>query len=337
LRSAPALIRQSSLRIGDVLGTVRDPGLREFCGNIVHFGDGSEPLATITLPLAFAHRRLTGIPREGWLDFARAAERRFLELGGEIRYRSRVSSLVVSGAAVRGVRLADGTEIDADRVLSAADGRFTRAVLLGEAPAAADSRFPAARLSDQPVQVNFGVAQDWSAGDSSLTIPLPDAPGVAGRPQRRITVHRRLSPASAPAGKSSLTVFLESEYGFWADLAADRRAYEAEKERCAEVVSDALERERPGFRAALEITDVSTPLTRERFTGNRHGAMQAMRPDPRIAAALLRGSPRYRCGGISGMYQAGQWVEPWGGITTAALSGRNAVRALCRDDGVAFR
>jgi len=34
---------------------------------------------------------------------------------------------------------------------------------------------------------------------------------------------------------------------------------------------------------------------------------------------------------------AGQWVESWGGITTAAQSGRNAVRALCRRDGALRR
>ena len=38
----------------------------------------------------------------------------------------------------------------------------------------------------------------------------------------------------------------------------------------------------------------------------------------------------------AGCYAAGQWVESWGGITTAAQSGRNAVRALCRRDGARF-
>ena len=40
--------------------------------------------------------------------------------------------------------------------------------------------------------------------------------------------------------------------------------------------------------------------------------------------------------GLSGFYSAGQWVESWGGIPTAAQSGRNAVRALCKKDGVRF-
>jgi hypothetical protein len=51
---------------------------------------------------------------------------------------------------------------------------------------------------------------------------------------------------------------------------------------------------------------------------------------------LLQGSPRYDEPGLAGFYSAGQWVESWGGITTAAQSGRNAVRALCKNDGTRF-
>lgn len=39
----------------------------------------------------------------------------------------------------------------------------------------------------------------------------------------------------------------------------------------------------------------------------------------------------------SSVYMAGQWAEPWGGITTAAQSGRNAIKRMCRKDGVIFR
>jgi hypothetical protein len=64
--------------------------------------------------------------------------------------------------------------------------------------------------------------------------------------------------------------------------------------------------------------------------------MQARRPGAGVARALLQGSPRYCRPGLDGFWMAGQWVESWGGITTAAHSGRNAVRALCRSDGVRF-
>ena len=53
-------------------------------------------------------------------------------------------------------------------------------------------------------------------------------------------------------------------------------------------------------------------------------------------ACRLRGGPRYDHPALKGFYMAGQWVEDWGGITTAAQSGRNAVRVMCGKDGVRF-
>ena len=40
--------------------------------------------------------------------------------------------------------------------------------------------------------------------------------------------------------------------------------------------------------------------------------------------------------GLDGFYVAGQWVEPGGGVPTAAVSGRNLPRLLCARDGKRF-
>jgi hypothetical protein len=63
---------------------------------------------------------------------------------------------------------------------------------------------------------------------------------------------------------------------------------------------------------------------------------QARKPKSNMIMALMQGSPRYAVKGVEGMYAAGQWVEAWGGITTAAQSGRKAIQAMCRLDGVDF-
>jgi phytoene dehydrogenase-like protein len=333
LQSMPTMLKYGRLTLRRFVARLQDPSCRQVFANLVHFGGPDVPMLTVLLPIAYAHRRMTGIPRHGWLAFGRAVERRFLELGGEIRYGARVERLRTSGGAVTGVVLTDDETVAAERVLSAADGRFTRTVLLGEGDAA---RFDPRRLSDQPVQVNLGVAEDWSSS-GALTYLLADAPAAGGRRQLRVTVHNKHhDPQAAPPGKSALTVFLESDYSFWKRLEADRPAYEAEKRRCADLVIEAIGRHRDGFAQSIEVVDVSTPLTRERYTGNWRGAMQAMRPDASMVRALLQGGPRYDHPGLAGFFMAGQWVESWGGITTAAQSGRNAVRALCRKDGARF-
>ena len=331
----PVLFRYGTLTLRRFLEGLADPAAVEAFGNLVHFGGTDVPLLTVLLPLAYAHRKMTGIPRHGWLSFARAMESRLAELGGRILYGAKAERLRVESGAVRGVALEDGREIPADRVLSAADGRFTRSILPGGRRDGAE--FDPRRMSDQPVQVNLGVAEDWSDFPGPVTWLLPGAPNTAGRPQPRLTVHNRCcDPDSAPEGKAALTAFLESDYGFWKALEPDRPRYEEEKRRCADLVIDTADRYRPGFSKRVEVVDVSTPLTRERYTGNYMGTMQARRPDAGMIRALLRGAPRYDEPGLQGFWRAGQWVEAWGGITTAAQSGRNAVRAMCRRDGVRF-
>jgi phytoene dehydrogenase-like protein len=336
LRTLPAMLKYGRMTLREFTRRLTDPFAALTFGNLVHFGGSDVPLLTVLLPLAYADRRATGIPRHGWLAFARAIEKRLHELGGETRYGALVRGLTTTDGRVAGVRLATGEEIAADRVLSAADGRFTHEVLLGEPEWEVGRLFDEHRLSDQPVQVNIGLAGEWPER-GAVTLLLPGRPEVAGRRQSRVTVHgKHYDPEAAPPGKSALTVFLESEYGYWRRAAADRQAYAAEKQACADLVIDALERHVPGSADATEVVDVSTPVTRERYTGNWMGAMQARRPDSSLIGALLQRGPRYDHPALEGFWMAGQWVESWGGITTAAQSGRNAVRALCREDGARF-
>lgn len=341
----PVIVRYSRMTLRSFLDSLKDPACRLAFENLVHFGGFDIPLLTVLLPLAYAHRKATGIPRKGWLDFARAIEAEFLRLGGEARYGVPVTGLLSSGRDSKGrprgralgVKLGAGDEMRADRVMSAADGHFTSKVLLGEDEATLARTFRPEELSDQPVQVNLGVAEDWSAVRGPLTLMLDGRQEAAGRFQSRLTIHNKYyDPDAAPEGKSALTAFLESSYSFWAALKDDRDAYANAKAECAELVIRALERERPGIGGRAEVVDVSTPLTRERFTGNWMGPMQARKPGRSMFAALLAGGPRYADKRLYGFYRAGQWVEAWGGITTAAQSGRNAVKALCRRDGVPF-
>ena len=180
------------------------------------------------------------------------------------------------------------------------------------------------------MQVNLGVEEEWSG--PAVTYLLPGRPPAAGRRQPRITVHHKHHDARErrrPARARSPSSWSQS-YAFWKDRFRTVPAYEAEKLRCAELVIDEIGRRRPGFAGRVEVVDVSTPLTRERYTGKPGmGAMQARRPDASMLRALLQGSPRYDHPGLAGFYQAGQWVESPGGITdVGAVRPQRGARAL---------
>lgn len=337
IKHLPALMKYGRLTIRQFADGIKDPALKTVFHNLVHFGGLDVPLLTVLLPLAYAHRKMAGIPEHGWLSFARAIEKRFAELGGSVRYRSKVTRLILEEGAVNGVLMADGTRIMADRVLSAADGRFSQSLLLGKAEGDTKQAFRPQDLSDQPVQVNLGVDGNFLSNCGPMTYILKESIWAAGREHKRITVHsKHYDKDAAPAGKSALTVFLDSGYDWWKNIADDPIRYEEEKKRCSDMVISILDKYHLGIREKVEVSDVSTPITRERFTGNWMGAMQARKPNQSMIKALLQGKPQYAYRTIKGLYMAGQWVESWGGITTAAQSGRRAIQAMCKDDGKPF-
>ena len=61
-------------------------------------------------------------------------------------------------------------------------------------------------------------------------------------------------------------------------LKQDPERYKAEKERIAETVIRLLDRRYPGLAAQVEMCDVATPMTFERYTGNWQGNHQGWLP-----------------------------------------------------------
>ena len=78
--------------------------------------------------------------------------------------------------------------------------------------------------------------------------------------------------------------------------------------------------------------DVATPLTFERYTGNQHGTFGGWMLTPETYGMHMS----HTLPGLASFYMAGQWVEPGGGVPTAAVSGRNVAQMLCKRDGIRF-
>jgi phytoene dehydrogenase-like protein len=138
----------------------------------------------------------------------------------------------------------------------------------------------------------------------------------------------------APAGKSVMEVWLDSNYAYWKDLHDKPEQYEAEKQQVAGAVIEQLEAYYPGIGGQIEVMDVATPVTIERYTGNWQGAEAWFPPRNRLGV-MLRGLSR-TLPGLENFHMVGQWAGAAGGLPMAATSGRKLVERLCRRDGRAF-
>ncbi len=139
----------------------------------------------------------------------------------------------------------------------------------------------------------------------------------------------------APPGKSVVVVLFDSDHAYWKPLYKDHERYEAEKKEIAAKVIAALERRLPGISGQVEVVDVSTPMTVERYTGNWQGSQEGWLITPDTIMIMGRGMDK-TLPGLTNFYMAGQWVEPGGGVSASALSGWRVIRMLCKKDRKKF-
>ncbi|HSK47073.1 MAG TPA: NAD(P)/FAD-dependent oxidoreductase [Coriobacteriia bacterium] len=276
----------------------------------------------------------------GSLGFARKLERRFLDLGGEISYGSRVERILVESDRAVGVRLADGSEHRADHVIGAADGHATIFEML-------DGRYADDRVRNlydklEPfsslIQVSLGVDMDLSQEPWSYVLLLEDGSQVGDRTTTSVwTHHYAYDPTMAPAGKSCVTAILGADLEPWKQLRdTDRAAYEAMKASVGQEVISIVERAYPGIGEHVEVVDVATPATYVRYTGNWKGSFEGWLLSPEnTQVAGMGGLPR-RLPGLSNFVMAGQWVWPGGGLPSGVLTGRWAAQTICADDSRSF-
>jgi len=298
------------------------------------------PMAAVFMTIGWRHTKDAGYPLGGSLPFAQAIEKRYLALGGNLRYNARVEKILISDGRALGVRLEDGSEYFADHIVSAADGYATHFKLLGEEFLTDEVRSYYQNMPIFPpvIQVSLGVAMDTSTIPDFLQMELEEPLSIAGEVQRSLSFRNfRFDPSLAPAAKSVIVCLIESNYAYWKELAEDSERYETEKKEVALKVMGVLDKRFAGISKNIEIVDVATPLTYERYTGNWQGSMEGWLLTRKSYPFLMDGKGMAKTlPAVQNFTLCGQWVEPGGGIPTAAMSARGAIQKICKQEKCKF-
>lgn len=261
----------------------------------------------------------------------------FRTRGGEIRFSSRVNGLIVENNRVRGVILDDGSEHRADEVIWAGDGHTLIFGILGgkymneRIRQIYDTWMPVKSI----VHVMLGVNLDLSAEPHRIVMQPEEPFKIGNREFPWISVmHRCFNPTFAPEGKSVVEVWYDTEYEYWENLAKNKEAYTAEKNRIAAFSIAQLEKRWPGFASKVEVVDVPTPVTYHRYTGNWKGSPDGWYITTHNAQDM---DPVRYLPGLEGLHLAGQWTAPFTGTVIAALTGRQVIELMCHREGRKFK
>jgi phytoene dehydrogenase-like protein len=330
-------MKYGKMNVQQFAARFKDPFMRTIWSSMFDLPDF--PLIGLITTMAWQNKKDAGYPIGGSLPFSKSIEKRYKDLGGEIMYNARVEKILVENDQAVGIRLTDGREFRAGRVISAADGFATINHMLDgkyQDPILQEY-YKKSEIFEPLVMVSLGVNRDMSANPQTTVHILDEPITIAGEKRSFIQLkHYCYDPTLAPKGKSVAMAMFSSTYDYWKKLAEDPERYDAEKKQAALTVISAIEKYNPGFEKDVEVVDVATPLTTERYTGNWQGSFEGWRLTTKNINTVFSGGLPHTLQGLKNFYMVGQWVEPGGGLPTAGTSGRNMIKRLCKEDGKQF-
>jgi phytoene dehydrogenase-like protein len=196
-----------------------------------------------------------------------------------------------------------------------------------------------APILNSSVQISFGVKMDLTGGPDCVAESFRlETPVMIGNQKTDwFTIHNySFDPSMAPTGKTVVECIIPVEdFSYWEKLYGDRIAYKAEKERIATIVAGELEKKYPGFISSVEITDVLSPMTYVRYTGNYNGSYMTwvMTPDLMRRHRMIKKT----LPGLKNFWLSGMWVMAPGGVPAGAKTSRDVLQLICRIDKKNFK
>lgn len=316
----------------------KSPFLREAIRCIVD-APGWPMLEFPMIPMAgFIRTGVTeaGAPLGGSQQVAYHLASLFRKNGGEFHYKSRVTKLITEKNTVKGIELEDGTQYFADTIIWAGDGHTLIYDIL-------EGKYTDERIKDMydnwiPVRsivhVMLGVNMDLSKEPHRIIYESDDPITIAGKEFKwQSVLHHCFDKTMAPEDKSAVEVWYDSDFEYWEELYKDKEAYKAEKKRIADYTIQQLDKRWPGFASKVQVVDVPTPATYMRYTGNWKGSPDGWYITPHN---MQKQEPLRKLPGLEGLWMAGQWTAPFTGTVVAALTGRQVIQLLCKQEGKSF-
>lgn len=290
---------------------------------------------------AYLHKKNAGYPIGGSMPMSRTLESRYTSLGGIINYNKKVRKILTENNRAYGIRLDDGTEFHASRVISAADGKSTIYKMLDDKFADEKTHEPYEKWPVFPSLIFAGFGVNRTFDDEPKTVSgfsyqLEKPVEIADKTLERLSVHiYNQDKTLAPEGKTVMTVMIPSDYDYWKKLSEDPDSYNRKKEETGKKLQELLEQRFPGISSNIEMMNIATPMTFERYTGNWKGCFEGWLITPSNANVLMKPMPQ-TLPGLNDFYMCGQWVEPGGGLPTGVMSARKLMKKICREDGRKF-
>lgn len=274
----------------------------------------------------------TAYVRGGFMKLFQAMADQICGLGSEARFNVAAKTINTRHNRVVSVTTDSGEIIPARAVISNASAPDTLTALIDDEGLKKDyaAKLAALEKSVSAVQVYLGLkvsAKDLGMTDSIYSLNSGynhsrDFQACLNADYENCALelvdHCRIDPGLAPAGKGSLLIMTLDAYANWQGL--NEEEYKNKKETVARTFIKRAQEYLPGLSDNIEVIEVATPRTIERFASLPQGAAYGFSQTVN-QAGLLRLAQETK---VKGLFLSGAWTFPGAGVHGCVVSGMEA-------------
>ena len=288
----------------------------------------------INAGMVFSDRHYGGInyPKGGVGKIAQKLVEGLEKAGGEILYKTRVAEILQENGKAVGVKLVNGQEYRAKRIVSNATRWDTFDKLMPSATIPPKEQRWRQRYQKSPsfLSLHLGVkASVLPPGTECHHILLEDWEDMeAAEGTIFVSIPTLLDSDLAPEGHHIIHTFTPSWIDKWQGL--EPHDYQQKKEQAALKLIRRLEKIFPGLEVGIDFQEVGTARTHRRFLNRQDGTYG---PIPQRKLLGLLGMPFNRTS-VKGLYCVGDSTFPGQGLNAVAFSGFACAHRIAVDLGL---
>ncbi|MBV09541.1 NAD(P)/FAD-dependent oxidoreductase [Rubinisphaera sp.] len=217
-----------------------------------------------------------GRPFKGVRPIMKALVRKYKESGGILKLRAGVQEILLEGNRAVGVRLDDGTELTADRVLSSAGLAETSNLCKDQLPIEPSERQPGVVTFNEMIDVIDAEPADLGH-DQTIIFFSETEEFHYQKPEEPCDLRSGIicSPNNfqygEPLEEGIIRITALANHDYWLGLEEDE--YRSAKQVWAEKIRETSLKYLPDYRSHILDTDSFTPRTIKRFTWHENGCV----------------------------------------------------------------
>ena len=255
----------------------------------------------------------------------------YLNKGGKLYTNSPIKHIYIENNIAKGVVLENGEIKYADYVICTTDAHHTLFNLLDGKyrDHYYEKRFK--NLENNPLiqgfQIGFKIKKDLSSFPKMLNFKSKDIK-INNFVLNRFSIRNHAFDSSLYNDNISVMTVLfhvdDDIYNYLNNLT--RKDYEKEKIRIGMEIREEIKKYLSLNDEEINLIDVATPLTYERYTNAYHGSYMSFLTTKKAKGLMRKGLIKK----LKNFALAGQWIMPPGGLPIALFSGKFAVARICK-------